>query len=287
MCEDDKEGTTIRYDKFKIFITRREAPDSFYILNNADEIAEYRKQATLSTYSKDINGHFLIGSEIRSSKCVTGTTFRMISSHLRWDIHLTFDPTLDASWVSVDGTMSNFLAGFDESDDLFNFNVEEFNIVPDTSSVGDTSYAFQPIAHTPRRREHSRNLNNTISVNTTFLVHFLKWDDMTPGYTELVKGGLQFMLNFTGLALTCSLLSIKRLPCRRTSRGAEPLPFQEHELTEQRGHLIDRMELFKKKHARDGQFISQATTDVHNQMLELQSQSILEGSQPLSRDEIC
>ena len=37
------------------------------------------------------------------------------------------------------GTMSNFLAGFDESDDLFNFNVEEFNIVPDTSSVGDTS----------------------------------------------------------------------------------------------------------------------------------------------------
>ncbi|TYK23956.1 uncharacterized protein E5676_scaffold250G00130 [Cucumis melo var. makuwa] len=168
-----------------------------YILNNADEIAEYHKQATLSTYSKDINGHFLIGSEIR---CIVGEVqFHMIDRDFR--------RTTQNSGVMVVGTMSNFLAGFDESDDLFNFNVEEFNIVPDTSSVGDTSYAFQPIAHTPRRREHSRNLNNTISVNTTFLVHFLKWDDMTPGYTKLVKGGLQIKESSARLEL-----SLQQLP---------------------------------------------------------------------------
>ena len=47
------------------------------------------------------------------------------------------------------------------------------------------------------------------------------------------------------------------------SSGVKSFLQWQHELTEQRGHLIDRMELFKKKHARDGQFISQATTDVH------------------------
>ena len=37
------------------------------------------------------------------------------------------------------GTMSNLPAGFDESDDLFDFNVEVFNIVLGMSSVGNTS----------------------------------------------------------------------------------------------------------------------------------------------------
>ncbi|KAA0033530.1 hypothetical protein E5676_scaffold104G00890 [Cucumis melo var. makuwa] len=77
----------------------------WYILNNVDEIAKYRKQAALSTYSKDINEYFMIGLKIRSSKTrVRGTTFRMISSHLQWDLHLMFDPTLDASWVGYDFT---------------------------------------------------------------------------------------------------------------------------------------------------------------------------------------
>ncbi|KAA0037893.1 gamma-aminobutyrate transaminase POP2 [Cucumis melo var. makuwa] len=48
--------------------------------------------------------------------------------------------------------------GFDESDDLFNFNIEEFNTVLDTSSVDETSDISQPATRTPRRREHSRNL---------------------------------------------------------------------------------------------------------------------------------
>ncbi|TYK02183.1 uncharacterized protein E5676_scaffold388G00830 [Cucumis melo var. makuwa] len=74
------------------------------ILSNVDEIVEYCKQAALSTYSKDINEHFLISLKIRSSKRVKEIIFRMISSHLRWDLHLTFNPTLDASWVGYDFT---------------------------------------------------------------------------------------------------------------------------------------------------------------------------------------
>ncbi|TYK30866.1 uncharacterized protein E5676_scaffold455G00660 [Cucumis melo var. makuwa] len=55
-------------------------------------------------------------------------------------------------------TMSNFPVGFDESGSLFDFNIEEFNNVGGTSSVGDTSDASQPTTRTPRRREHSRSL---------------------------------------------------------------------------------------------------------------------------------
>ncbi|KAA0042951.1 CACTA en-spm transposon protein [Cucumis melo var. makuwa] len=45
-------------------------------------------------------------------------------------------------------------------------------------------------------------------------------------------------------------------------------------------HPIDHVELFKKTHTRDGQFVLQAAADAH-------SQPTLKGSQPLSRDEIC
>ncbi|KAA0054454.1 Transposon, En/Spm-like protein [Cucumis melo var. makuwa] len=55
-------------------------------------------------------------------------------------------------------TMSNFPTGFYESDDLFDFNVEEFNTIPDTPLVGNTSSVSQLAAPTPRRRQHSRNL---------------------------------------------------------------------------------------------------------------------------------
>ncbi|TYK08211.1 CACTA en-spm transposon protein [Cucumis melo var. makuwa] len=40
-------------------------------------------------------------------------------------------------------------------------------------------------------------------------------------------------------------------------------------------------------HVRTGTFVSQAAEDMHNQMLELQSQPTPEGSQPLFEDEIC
>uniref|UniRef100_A0A9I9EAB6 CACTA en-spm transposon protein n=1 Tax=Cucumis melo TaxID=3656 RepID=A0A9I9EAB6_CUCME len=60
-----------------------------------------------------------------------------------------------------------------------------------------------------------------------------------------------------------------------------------HELTEQRGEPVDRVKLFRQTHVRDETFVSQTAEGAHNQMLELQSQSTLKGSQPLSGDEIC
>ncbi|KAA0051760.1 CACTA en-spm transposon protein [Cucumis melo var. makuwa] len=61
---------------------------------------------------------------------------------------------------------------------------------------------------------------------------------------------------------------------------------RQYELAERKGESVDCVELFRETHIR-GTFVSQATEDAHNQMLELQSQPIPEGSQPLSEDEIC
>ncbi|KAA0043869.1 CACTA en-spm transposon protein [Cucumis melo var. makuwa] len=71
-------------------------------------------------------------------------------------------------------------------------------------------------------------------------------------------------------------------------RGEEKrLAVAAHELTEQRGEPVDRVKLFRQTHVRDETFVSQTAEGAHNQMLELQSQSTLKGSQPLSGDEIC
>ncbi|TYK07924.1 uncharacterized protein E5676_scaffold265G00360 [Cucumis melo var. makuwa] len=79
------------------------------------------------------------------------------------------------------GTMSNLPAGFDKSDDLFNFNVEVFNIVLGMSSVGNTSR-----------------------------------DNVTPEYIELVKGGLQqwFVLDFTDPTLTLFVVHQMLIVCK-------------------------------------------------------------------------
>uniref|UniRef100_A0A9I9E8B8 CACTA en-spm transposon protein n=1 Tax=Cucumis melo TaxID=3656 RepID=A0A9I9E8B8_CUCME len=53
------------------------------------------------------------------------------------------------------------------------------------------------------------------------------------------------------------------------------------------GELIDRVNLFRQTHIRDGTFVSLAVEDAHHQMLKLQSQPTPKGSQPLSGDEIC
>ncbi|KAA0057655.1 CACTA en-spm transposon protein [Cucumis melo var. makuwa] len=50
---------------------------------------------------------------------------------------------------------------------------------------------------------------------------------------------------------------------------------------------VNRVVVFRETHTRNGQFISQAATDAHNQMLELQAQPTSNGSQPVSGDEIC
>ncbi|XP_050939871.1 uncharacterized protein LOC127149078 [Cucumis melo] len=71
------------------------------------------------------------------------------------------------------------------------------------------------------------------------------------------------------------------------SSGSKSFLQRQYELAERRGQPVDRVELFRETHVRAGTFVSQAAEDAHNQMLELQSQPIPEGSQPLSEDEIC
>ncbi|XP_050944376.1 uncharacterized protein LOC127150552 [Cucumis melo] len=71
------------------------------------------------------------------------------------------------------------------------------------------------------------------------------------------------------------------------SSGSKSFLQRQYKLTERRGQPVDCVELFRETHVRAGIFVSQATEDAHNQMLELQSQPTPEGSQPLSEDEIC
>ncbi|KAA0037461.1 CACTA en-spm transposon protein [Cucumis melo var. makuwa] len=71
------------------------------------------------------------------------------------------------------------------------------------------------------------------------------------------------------------------------SSGSKSFLQRQYELAERRGQSVDHVELFRETHVRAGTFVSQATEDAHNQMLELQSQPTPEGSQPLSEDEIC
>ncbi|KAA0033162.1 CACTA en-spm transposon protein [Cucumis melo var. makuwa] len=68
--------------------------------------------------------------------------------------------------------------------------------------------------------------------------------------------------------------------------GSRSFLQRQYELAKRRGKPVDCVELFQKTHVRAGTFVSQAIEDAHNQMLELQSQPIPEGSQPLSEDEI-
>ncbi|KAA0062316.1 CACTA en-spm transposon protein [Cucumis melo var. makuwa] len=90
-----------------------------------------------------------------------------------------------------------------------------------------------------------------VCVRKTFPLRCLKWADVGREYIEVVKSDLQY------------------------------------ELAERKGESVDRVKLFQETHVRAGTFVSQATEDVLNQMLELQSQPTTEGSQSLSKDEIC
>ncbi|TYK18683.1 CACTA en-spm transposon protein [Cucumis melo var. makuwa] len=89
-----------------------------------------------------------------------------------------------------------------------------------------------------------------VCVQKTFPVRCLKWADIGREYIEIVKGDLQLA---------------KKI----------------------KGKSIDRVELFWETHVRVRTFVSQVVEDVHNQMLELQSQPTTEGSQPLSGYVIC
>uniref|UniRef100_A0A9I9E4Z1 DUF4216 domain-containing protein n=1 Tax=Cucumis melo TaxID=3656 RepID=A0A9I9E4Z1_CUCME len=162
-----------------------------------------------------------------------------------------------------------------------------------------------------------------VCVRKTFPVRCLKWMDVRREYIEVVKGDLQrfFVLDFNDQAMNRfvehqMLTTFKefRADCHKhfkkysdpeEARANPPnalvgrdedwhflcdhyisRAFQ-YELVERRGQPVDRVELFRETHVRAGTFVSQAAEDAHNQMLELQSQPIPEGSQPLSEDEIC
>ncbi|TYK11883.1 CACTA en-spm transposon protein [Cucumis melo var. makuwa] len=142
-----------------------------------------------------------------------------------------------------------------------------------------------------------------VCVRKTFPVRCLKWANVGREYIEVVKGDLQrlFVLDFNDQAMNSfvehqMLTTFKefRIDCHRHFKKysdweearANP-PNALYALAERRGQPIDRVELFRETHVRAGTFVSQAAEDAHNQMLELQSQPTLEGSQPLSEDEIC
>ncbi|TYK25849.1 uncharacterized protein E5676_scaffold436G00610 [Cucumis melo var. makuwa] len=165
----------------------------------------------------------------------------MISSHSRWDLHLTFDPTMDALHVGLDvdpivversivrHVVDNFIndddeqlsvqsrsnnmsfpSGFNETDALFDFDVNVFNNAGGTSSVGNTC---------------------TISVLThdTFPFRFLKWAGVTSEYIKLVKGELHEQLMMNRAARAKQLYN-------HSSGSKLALQRQQHELTR---HPVD------------------------------------------------
>ncbi|KAA0051306.1 CACTA en-spm transposon protein [Cucumis melo var. makuwa] len=94
--------------------------------------------------------------------------------------------------------------------------------------------------------------------------------------------GSFFVLNLFMFEMTILQLWLCWLSC-----GSKSFLQLQYELAERKGESVDRVELFQETHVRAGTFVSQATEDAHNQMLELQSQPTPKGSQPLSEDEIC
>ncbi|KAA0046169.1 CACTA en-spm transposon protein [Cucumis melo var. makuwa] len=162
-----------------------------------------------------------------------------------------------------------------------------------------------------------------VCMRKIFYVYCLKWADVGREYIEVVKGDLQqfFVLDFNDQAMNRfvehqMLTTFKefRVDCHRQFKKysdpkearANPLnvlvghheglhflcdhymrrAFQ-YELAERKGESIDHVKLFRETHVQAGKFVSQATKDARNQILELQSQPTTKGSQPLSEDELC
>ncbi|KAA0047849.1 CACTA en-spm transposon protein [Cucumis melo var. makuwa] len=198
-------------------------------------------------------------------------------------------------------TMSSFLSGFEEIDALFFKFDDAFNNMGGSSFVGDTlaSRVEKPISL------HVVLFNNTIGVcmRDTFLVCYLKWANVPPEYIEVVNQNT-LRWSRTLYRVDChkhfkKYRDPKQTRANSTHRLVGRLEdwyflcnhylsraFQ-LEFAKQRGQPIDCVELFRETHARNDQFILQATANVYKQMLELQSQPTLKGSQPLFRDEIC
>ncbi|TYK11183.1 CACTA en-spm transposon protein [Cucumis melo var. makuwa] len=196
---------------------------------------------------------------------------------------------------------------FMETDAMFlEFEDDLDNIAGGSSSLGDNtgSSSQQPATPTPRRHAQSRLLELErhvaaigVCVRKTFPICCLKWADVGREYIEVVKGNLQRLgvLDFNDQAMnSCAFqeqsqtnkAARQKQPYNHNS-GSKSFLQRQYELAKRKGESVDRVELFWKTHVRVGTFVSQAVEDAHNQMLKLQSQPTLKGSQPLSEDEIC
>ncbi|KAA0060035.1 CACTA en-spm transposon protein [Cucumis melo var. makuwa] len=192
-----------------------------------------------------------------------------------------------------------------ETDDMFlQFEDDLDNIAGGSSSVGDnTKSSSQQATPTPRRRAQSRllELERHVAINgripmtiapgaeklisphavcfsqaigvcvrKTFPVRCLKWADVGREYIEVVKGDLQEQSRTNKAAR-------QKQPYNHSS-GSKSFLQRQYELAERKGEPVDRVELFRETHVRAGTFMSQAAEDAH---------PTLEGSQPLSENEIC
>ncbi|KAA0066615.1 uncharacterized protein E6C27_scaffold979G00300 [Cucumis melo var. makuwa] len=144
------------------------------------------------------------------------------------------DPTMvDKSMVYIStGTMSNFPVDFDESDDLFDFNAKEFNIVQGTSSVSNTSDVSQPATPTPRRQQHSKNLklDRYVAQNGKILISIALGQDahqMLTVWKEFKEQNHRHFKKFDDFKQAHANPSLKlsnqeQLPMSRAARAKQP-----------------------------------------------------------------
>ncbi|KAA0049891.1 CACTA en-spm transposon protein [Cucumis melo var. makuwa] len=154
----------------------------------------------------------------------------------------------------IDCTMSSFPSDFNETDAMFLEFVEDLY-----NPVGGTAQLFMtPI---PRRHAQSRLLEFERYVHTNGRI------SMSIAF-NMEKPILPHVVRFS------QALGM----CVRKTFPVCYLRFVEHQ-------MLSTFKEFRGDCHRT--FVSQAAEDAHNQIMELQSQPTLEGSEPLSRDEIC
>ncbi|KAA0062760.1 CACTA en-spm transposon protein [Cucumis melo var. makuwa] len=168
------------------------------------------------------------------------------------------------------------------------------NIAGGSFSVGNNagSSSQQPATPTPMRRAQSRllelerHLGDRVCMRKTFPVRCLKKADVGREYIEIVKGDIQrfFVLNFNDQAMNrfvehqmSTTFKEFRVDCHKHFK-------KYNDLDETRANPTNALVgCHEDWHFFCNHYMSRA---FQNQMLELQSQPTLEGSQPHSEDEI-
>ncbi|TYK02142.1 CACTA en-spm transposon protein [Cucumis melo var. makuwa] len=186
------------------------------------------------------------------------------------------------------GTMSSFLSGFEETDALFFKFDDAFNNMGGSSFVGDTlaSRVEKPISL------HVVLFHNTIGVcmRDTFLVCYLKWANVPPEYIEVVN---QDTLRWSR--------TLYRDPKQTRANSTHRLVGRLEDWYFLCDHYLSRAFQEQSRTSKatssslativavPSHFYNDNPSSLNNekQMLELQSQPTLKGSQPLFRDEIC